>query len=122
MGINEIVLLAILGAVAGFLSGALGIGGGIIIIPGLIYLLGVSQQTAQGTSLAFMIPPIGLLAAMNYYKAGFINIKYAIIIALFFIIGSYFSSKFIVKFDPKMLRRFFALFLVLVAGKMFFQK
>jgi uncharacterized membrane protein YfcA len=122
MGLNEVGLLALLGIIAGLLSGALGIGGGIISIPGLIYLLGVSQQMAQGTSLAFMIPPIGLIAALNYYKAGYVNIKYAIIIAIFFVIGSYFSSNLVVKLDPKMLRRVFALLLVVVAGKMFFQK
>jgi len=122
MGVLEMGILVMVGVVAGILSGMLGIGGGIVMIPALIYLLGQSQQMAQGTSLAIMIPPIGIMAAMNYYKAGFVNVKYAIVIAIFFVIGSYLSSMVVVKFDPKMLRRIFAVFLVIIAGKMFFQK
>lgn len=122
MGVVEFVILVSVGVLAGTLSGMLGIGGGIVIIPALVYLLGQSQQMAQGTSLAILIPPIGLVAAMNYYKSGYVNIKYAIIVAIFFVIGSFLSSKVVVKFDPRLLRKIFAVFLVIVAGKMFFQK
>lgn len=122
MGLVEFVILLSVGVLAGTLSGLLGIGGGIIIIPALVYLLGQSQQMAQGTSLAILVPPIGIVAAMNYYKSGYVNVKYAIIVAIFFVIGSYLSSKIVVKFDPRLLRKIFAVFLVVVAGKMFFQK
>lgn len=118
----EWVILILVGSVAGVLSGMLGIGGGIVIIPALIYLLGVSQQTAQGTSLAMMIPPIGIMAALNYYKAGYVNVKYALVLAAVFFVGAYFSSKIVINMDAKILRRVFAIFLVFVAGKMFFQK
>lgn len=122
MGIVEFLILVMIGLVAGVLSGMLGIGGGIVMIPAMIYILGQSQLMAQGTSLAVMLPPIGLVAAMNYYKAGNVNIMYAVIIALFFIIGSYFSSKLVIKFDPKLLRRMFAVLIIAVGAKMFFQK
>lgn len=122
MGIIEFLILVMIGIIAGVLSGLLGIGGGIIMIPAMIYILGQSQLMAQGTSLAVMLPPIGIVAAMNYYKAGNVNIMYAVIIALFFIIGSYFSSKLVIKFDPKLLRRMFAILIIAVGAKMFFQK
>ncbi len=115
-------MLILIGTIAGLASGALGIGGGIIIIPALVFIMGLSQQTAQGTSLAMMVPPIGIMAAMNYYKVGSVNLRYAIVLAIFFTIGAYLSSKIILKFDPKILRKFFAIFLVFVAGKMFFAK
>ncbi len=73
----NILCYLILGSVAGALSGALGIGGGIIIVPSLVLLFGLSQHTAQGTTLALMVPPIGLLAAWTYYKQGFVDIKIA---------------------------------------------
>ena len=122
MGVLEFCILMMIGLVAGVLSGMLGIGGGIVMIPALVFILGQSQLMAQGTSLAVMLPPIGVVAAMNYYKAGNVNMKYALIIAIFFIIGSYFSSKVVLKFDPKMLRKVFAVFIFVVAAKMFFQK
>lgn len=122
MSFFEWSMLILLGVTAGILSGVLGIGGGVIIIPALVFVLGLNQQTAQGTSLAMMVPPIGIMAAMNYYKAGYVNLRYAIILAIFFTIGAYLSSKIVVKFDPKILRKFFAIFLVFVAGKMFFAK
>ncbi len=122
MGVIEFCILMMIGIVSGVLSGMLGIGGGIVMIPALIYILGHSQLMAQGTSLAVMLPPIGIAAAMNYYKEGNVDIKYALIIAIFFIVGSYFSSKIVLSFDPKILRKVFAVFITLIAAKMFFQK
>ena len=87
MSISTILILIIIGLLAGILSGIVGIGGGLLMIPMLIFFLGLSQHAAQGTSLAVMLPPIGILAAMNYYKAGFIEWKFALIIAITFIIG-----------------------------------
>ena len=87
------LILVLIGFFAGAFGGFVGLGGGVIMIPALIYLLGLSQIEAQGTSLAVMLPPVGILAAMNYYKAGQLNWKYALIIAITFTIGGYFGSK-----------------------------
>jgi uncharacterized membrane protein YfcA len=114
-------LLLGIGLVAGILSGLIGIGGGIIMVP-LLIMLGFSQHQAQGTSLAALLPPVTFLAVLNYHKAGDINWKYAIIISLFFVIGGYFGSKIAININEKLLRKIFALVLLVVAGKMFFGK
>ncbi|HBZ66612.1 MAG TPA: permease [Bacteroidales bacterium] len=120
MDLLTFVLLVLIGLVAGLFSGLVGLGGGIIIIPALVFLLGVNQVTAQGTSLALMLPPIGLLAAINYYRSGAINITYAIIIASAFFIGGYFGSKVAVSLPETIVRRVFAAFMILMGIKMLF--
>ena len=117
-----ILLLIVIGLVAGIFSGLIGIGGAIIIIPSLIFLLGMDQYQAQGTSLAVMLPPIGLLAAYNYYRAGALNWKFALIIASAFLIGGYFGSKMALHIPEVILRKVLALFLVFIAIKLFFSK
>lgn len=117
-----VVLLLIIGVVAGVLSGIVGIGGGVIVIPALVFLLNYSQQTAQGTTLALMVPPIGLLAAWTYYKEGFVDIRAAAIICVGFIVGSYFGAKWATGISQEALKKIFSLILVLVAIKMFFSK
>jgi len=117
-----ILILIIIGIVTGVMAGMLGIGGAIIMIPALVYILGISQHTAQGTSLAVMLPPIGIIAAYNYYKAGEVNIKFAIILAVFFLVGSYFGSKLALTIPQQTLKRVFAVLLLLVAAKMLFSK
>jgi uncharacterized membrane protein YfcA len=107
---------------AGVISGFLGIGGGIVIIPALVYLLGYSQQNAQGTSLGLLLPPIGLLAVLNYQKAGFVNIKAAAIMCITFIIGSYISSKIAVELPETIIKKMFAVFLLFYATKLFLEK
>lgn len=114
---NEIILLILIGLVTGALSGILGIGGGVIVIPALVLLLNFSQKLAQGTSLAMLLPPIGLLAAYNYYKAGYVDIKAAIILIITFIIGSYISSKFAVLLPDAIIKKVFAVFLIVYAIK-----
>ena len=74
MTIQTVILLIIVGLAAGILSGMIGIGGGIIIVPALVYILGFSQKEAQGTSLGLLLLPVGILAVLNYYKAGFIDV------------------------------------------------
>ena len=86
MTTSIILILIAIGIITGVMAGMLGIGGAIIMIPALVFLLGINQLTAQGTSLAVMLPPIGIIAAYNYYKAGQVNIKYAIILAIFFLV------------------------------------
>jgi hypothetical protein len=122
MNITVLLLLVIVGLVTGVLGGMLGIGGGLILIPSLVYIFGFSQHQAIGTSLAIMLPPIGIFAAYNYYKAGQVNLKYALILAATFMIGSYFSSRLAIKIPENVLRKTFSIFLILVALKMFFSK
>lgn len=121
MTISTLIILVCIGLLAGFLSGMIGIGGGIIIVPALVFLLGVSQQSAQGTSIALMLPPIGILAAMNYYKAGSLNVKYALIIAVTFIIGGYLGSKMSLAYlSEAAMKKVFGIILMVVSIKMVF--
>ena len=122
MTITTILILIVIGLLAGILSGIVGIGGGLLMIPMLIFFLGLSQHAAQGTSLAVMLPPIGILAVMNYYKAGFVECKFALIIAITFIIGGYFGAKFAVSVSPIVLKKIFGVVLLLAAIKMIFGK
>ncbi|HKK43421.1 MAG TPA: sulfite exporter TauE/SafE family protein [Bacteroidales bacterium] len=122
MSTTVLILLIVIGLITGAMSGLLGIGGAIIMIPALVYLLGFNQQLAQGTSLAVMLPPIGIIAAYNYYKAGEMNLKYALIVAGFFIVGSYFGSKLALQIPQQALRKIFAVLLLAVAAKMLFSK
>jgi hypothetical protein len=122
MSTTMILILIVIGIITGVMAGMLGIGGAIIMIPALVYLIGISQQTAQGTSLAVMLPPVGIIAAYNYYKAGHVNIRFAIILAVFFLVGSYFGSKLAVKIPENMLRKIFGVLLLAVAVKMLLSK
>jgi uncharacterized membrane protein YfcA len=122
MSVSTIIILLVIGTITGVMAGMLGIGGGLVVIPALVMILGMSQQTAQGTSLAMMLPPIGILAAYNYYKEGHVDVKFAILLALTFIIGSYFGSKLAVRLPQELLKKIFGIFLLLVAIKMLFWK
>jgi uncharacterized protein len=122
MSISMILILIVIGIITGIMAGMLGIGGAIIMIPALVFILGISQQSAQGTSLAVMLPPIGILAAYNYYKAGQVNIKFAIILAVFFLVGSYFGSKLALTLPQNVLKKVFGVLLLLVAIRMLFSK
>ena len=122
MSFITLLFLILIGVCAGLLSGFIGVGGGIIIIPLLMLLVGMGQHSAQGTSLAVMLPPIGILAAWNYHNEGFENWKYALIISVAFIIGGYFSSKWAVNIDPKTLKKVFGLMLLIGGLKLIFSK
>ncbi len=118
MTVNTIIILILIGVFAGILSGFVGIGGGVLIVPALIYFFGLSQMEAQGTSLFLMLPPIGILAVMNYYKTGNVNIWYGIIIACAFVIGGYFGSKLSLRLSPYVVKVIFGTFMLYVAFKM----
>ncbi|MEI8224408.1 MAG: sulfite exporter TauE/SafE family protein [Bacteroidota bacterium] len=122
MSTSMLLILIVIGIVTGAMAGMLGIGGAIIMIPALVFFMGFSQQMAQGTSLAVMLPPIGILAAYNYYKAGQVNIKFAIILAVAFLVGSYFGSKFALTLPQPLLKKIFGILLLLVAAKMLLSK
>lgn len=117
-----IITLIIIGLVAGIFSGLIGIGGAIIIIPALVFILGMSQHEAQGTSLALMLPPIGILAAYNYWKADALNLKYALIIAAAFIIGGYIGSRIALEIPVENLRKIFAIALIIIALNLLLKK
>ena len=121
MSFITILFLLLIGLLAGMLSGVVGVGGAIVIIP-LLLLLGFSQQEAQGTSIAVMLPPIGILAAINYYKSGFVKWEYAIVIAFAFLIGGYIGSKFAISMNPQILKKFFGIVLLVFAIKFIFGK
>jgi uncharacterized protein len=116
------VLYILLGLVAGTLSGLIGIGGGTIIVPVLVFFFGLSQHMAQGTTLALLVPPIGILAAWAYYKEGYVDLHIASFICLGFIIGGLIGAKMATHFSNIMLERIFGVALLLIALKMIFPR
>lgn len=122
MTLQTILSLILIGILAGFLSGLVGVGGGIIMVPLLVLFLSLTQHQAQGTSLAVLAVPVTALAVFNYYKEGQLNLKYAAIIAVFFVVGSIVGSKFALSLDQKVLKKIFAVVLVVIAGKMLLEK
>ena len=122
MDLSTILILIIIGLCAGVLSGIVGVGGGLIIIPLLMLWLGLDQITSQGTSIAVLLPPVGILAAFNYYQNGNVNVNYAIIIAIAFIFGGYFGSKIALYVNPSILKRIFACIMLIVSIKIFLSK
>ncbi|TND10580.1 MAG: hypothetical protein FD123_222 [Bacteroidetes bacterium] len=120
---NHTLIIITIGFVAGMLGGILGLGGAIVIIPALVMLLGYSQQAAQGTTLLMLTLPVGALAAWQYYKAGQVEIKTALILAGTFFIGGFFGAKLANLVPQEILKKGFAVLLVLIAVKMlFFEK
>lgn len=112
------VLVALLGLVAGVVSGLFGVGGAIVIIPGLVMLAKMPQHTAHGTSLAALLLPVGLLGTLEYYKRGQVNIAYAAVIAVGLLIGAYFGARLAGSISDVMLRKAFGVFLLLVSVKL----
>ena len=122
MTIQIILSLILIGILAGVLSGLVGVGGGIIMVPLLVMFFSFNQHEAQGTSLAVLAVPVTAVAVFNYYKEGQINLKYAAIIAVFFVLGSIVGSKFALTLDQKVLKKIFAVVLLVIAGKMLLKK
>jgi uncharacterized protein len=116
------IYLLLIGVVAGVLGGMFGIGGGLIIVPALIFLLGMKQFDALGTSIAALIPPVGLLGAWEYYENGHMNIKYAVLLAIGLFAGFYFGAKITLGLSPVLARRLYAVFLLAVGAKMLIGK
>jgi uncharacterized membrane protein YfcA len=121
MDINNILFLVLIGLSAGILSGLVGVGGGIIMVP-LLLIMGFSQHQAQGTSLAVLALPVTFIAAYNYQKAGHLDWKVALVIALFFIVGAYFGSKIAINIDQKMLKKIFGFTLLILSLRLIFSK
>ena len=120
MTLQTVLLLAVIGLAAGILSGMIGIGGGIIIVPALVFVLGFSQQQAQGTSLGLLLLPVGILAVMNYYKQGFIDVKVVGVMCITFIAGGWLGSKIALSLPQDTVKKIFAVVLLVVALKMLF--
>lgn len=122
MDVQIVFSLVLIGILAGILSGLVGVGGGVVMVPLLVLLLGFNQHQAQGTSLAVLVVPVTAVAVYTYHKEGFIDWRYVGIIAVFFVVGGYFGSKIAVGLDQKMLKKVFGLILLLIAGKMLLGK
>jgi uncharacterized protein len=110
--------LVCLGLLAGIVSGIVGIGGGVLIIPALIFFFGLSQHLAQGTTLALLVPPIGLLAAWTYYRAGFVNLEMAAWICVGFFFGGLLGARIAIHLPALLLERIFGVALLIIAVKM----
>jgi hypothetical protein len=119
-GSMNYVMLILIGVVAGLLGGLLGIGGAVIIIPALVLLLGYSQYEAQGTTLLMLVMPVSSVAAWHYYKNGHVNIPAAIVLGLTFLVGSYFGARLATYVPAEMLKKAFALILIVIAVKLLF--
>lgn len=122
MTFNTILTLVLIGILAGILSGLVGVGGGVVMVPLLIFFFGYSQHQAQGTSLAVLAVPVTLLAAYNYHKEGHLDWRYAAVIAVCFVLGGFIGSKVAISLDQKMLKKVFGVILLFVAGKMLLSK
>jgi len=118
----EWTLLLLLGLGVGTLSGLIGIGGGVLITPALIYWFGFSQHDAQGTTLALLVPPIGLLGAWTYFQQGFVDVRAASLICLGFVFGGLLGAKFAVNLPEQFLRQVFGAAMILLGIKMVFPK
>ena len=119
---NDIFILLVLGLVAGILSGMVGIGGGIVIVPALVYFLGFSQHNAQGTVLFMFLFPIGILGVFNYWQGGHVDWKTACIMGMTFFVGSFLGSKFSIALDAQTVKRIFGMVILLISLKMIFGK
>jgi uncharacterized protein len=120
MSTTTLIILLCIGLVAGVLSGVIGIGGGIVVVPALVFILGFSQKMAQGTSLGLLLLPAGILAVLQYYKAGNVNLQAVFILAIGFIVGGYFGGKFTQVLPDNLVKKVFAIMLIVVAIKMLF--
>lgn len=120
MTIQTILILVITGIAAGILGGLVGVGGGIIIVPSLVYFLSFSQKSAQGTSLGLLLLPVGILGVLQYYKQGHVDLRVVAILAIGFLAGSYFGSKVALSLPQETVKKIFAIMLLLIAFKMLF--
>lgn len=120
MTLTVVLLLVLVGLLAGFLSGLVGIGGGVIIVPALVILLGFSQKLAQGTSLGILLLPVGILGVLQYYRQGYLNVNYVLIISAAFVAGSFLGGKTALSLSDEKMKKIFAIVLMLLAIKMLF--
>lgn len=115
MSTETVLLLLVIGLAAGILSGMVGVGGGLIIVPALVFFLGFTQHQAQGTSLGLLLLPVGILAVINYYNKGNIDIKVVAVMSIAFVLGGWIGSKIALSLPQETLKKIFAVFLFYVA-------
>ncbi len=120
MDINTIVMLLTIGFFTGILGGMVGVGGGIILVPALVFILGYSQLDAQGISLALIMFPVGILGVFQYYKQGHVDFNIVLILAIGFVLGSFLGSKISLSISQEIVKRIFAILLLVIAIKMLF--
>ncbi len=120
MSLQTIIILILTGIAAGILGGLVGVGGGIIIVPSLVYFLSFSQKAAQGTSLGLLLLPVGILGVLQYYKQGHVDFKVVGLIAIGFLAGSYLGSKVALSLPHDTVKKIFAVILIIIAVKMLF--
>lgn len=118
MSMQTILILSVIGLFAGMLSGFVGVGGGVIIVPALVFFLGLTQHEAQGTSLFVLMMPVVSLAVLNYWKAGNVNWKFGLIIASTFVIGGFIGSKLSLRLSPGIVKLMFGIFMAYVSFKL----
>lgn len=124
MDLSIVLILMVVGLLAGLFSGMFGVGGGVVMVPLMVFALGYTQHQAQGTSLAVLAIPVTFLAAYTYHTTGEepINFKYALVIAVCFVLGGFFGTKIAININENVLKKIFSVLLILVAIKMFFSK
>ena len=120
MTVQTVLILVLVGIAAGILGGLVGVGGGIIIVPSLVYFLSFSQKSAQGTSLGLLLLPVGILAVMQYYKQGYVEPKIVLVLAIGFLAGSYFGSRIALSLPQETVKKIFAILLLIIGIKMLF--
>ena len=120
MDTQTIIILLIIGLLTGILGGLVGVGGGIILVPALVFFLGFSQLDAQGTSLALIMFPVGILGVIQYYKEGHVDFKIVILLAIGFVLGSFLGSKISLNINQQIVRKIFACLMIFIAIKMLF--
>ena len=120
MDMQTMMFLILVGIAAGMLSGLVGVGGGIVIVPALVFILGFSQKMAMGTSLGILLLPVGILGVIQYYKQGYVDIRVVVIISAAFLVGSYFGSKIALSLPNEIIKKIFAVFMIIIAIKLLF--
>jgi len=120
METQTILIVILIGIAAGMLSGLVGIGGGLVIVPALVYFLGMSQHAAQGTSLGLILLPVGILAVLAYHKQGHVDPKIVGLLAIGFVAGSFFGSKISLSLPQETVKKIFAVLMIIIAVKMIF--
>jgi hypothetical protein len=118
MDTQTVLILVVIGIFAGILSGFVGVGGGVVIVPALVYILGLTQYQAQGTSLFVLLLPVGILAVHNYWKTSNINWQFGLIIALTFVIGGFIGSKLALRISPSLVKLIFGVIMAYVSFRM----
>jgi uncharacterized membrane protein YfcA len=113
-----VIILILIGLFAGILSGLVGVGGGIIVVPALVLILNFSQHEAQGTSLGLLLLPVGILAVLNYYNKGYIDVKVVLVMGAAFVLGGWLGSKLALQLSQEVVRKIFAIVMFYAAFKM----